>query len=65
MARKWNVYGHVQAGKYLGVFKAATAEEAVALALNSDAASCSVCHQCANDVEDPEVTDASAEEVVE
>lgn len=61
--RRWNVYGAVRASKYLGEFEAETAEEAVQLALDSDAASCSVCHQCSSEVEDPEIEDAVAEEI--
>lgn len=57
---KFTVTGIVSGGKYLGEFEAETAEAAVEMALASDAASCSLCHQCANQVEDPEIQDAFA-----
>lgn len=63
MKRKFSVYGVVSAGKYLGDFEAETKEEAIKLALESEAASVSLCHQCAGECEDPEIHDAIACEV--
>lgn len=60
--KKWTVTGVVTGSKYLGTFMAETAEEVVEMALESDAASCSVCHQCSNEVEDPEIQSAVASE---
>lgn len=58
---KYQVNGHVRGGKYLGVFEADTKEAAVALALESQAAWVSMCHQCASECEDPQIMDADAE----
>jgi hypothetical protein len=60
---KFNVVGAVSGSKYLGTFEAATAEEAIEMALNSDEASVSLCHQCCCECEDPEITEAFADEV--
>lgn len=56
----FRVYGTVTASCYLGEFEAASAEEAVQIALDSDAAQISVCHQCADQIGDPEVSEATA-----
>jgi hypothetical protein len=52
---KYRVTGVVAGGKCLGVFEAATPEEAEELALDSDAAHISLCHQCASECEDPQI----------
>jgi hypothetical protein len=59
---KYAVYGKVRASKFLGTFEAESAEKAIEMALNSDAAYVSVCHQCSRDIEDPEIDEATAEE---
>ena len=46
--QKYRVVGKVYASKYLGEFEANSPEEAVDLALNSDAASVCLCHQCSD-----------------
>ena len=51
---KWAVYGKVRATKFLGVFEAETAEQAEELAMEANGF-VSVCHQCADEVSDPEV----------
>lgn len=56
----WDVSASVVGSKYLGEFIAASAEEAVQEALNSAAASISLCHQCADEVSDPEIDKATA-----
>jgi hypothetical protein len=61
--KKWRVYGTVVGGKYLGEFEAATKEEAEQMAMESDAAGISLCHQCTDECEDPHVDEARAEEV--
>jgi hypothetical protein len=60
---KFNVWATVSGTKYLGEFEAATKEEAEEMALESDAASVCMCHQCSDQCEDPECTAASAEEI--
>lgn len=57
----WDCYGRVVAGKYLGQVEADTAEEAKEKALLLDACFVSVCHQCAREVEDPEIDEVSVE----
>jgi hypothetical protein len=59
---KFNVYGTVQASKYLGEFEAATPEEAEELALEANG-HCSVCHQCTSEIEDPEIIKCTVEPV--
>lgn len=54
--RTWSVYAAIAGSKYLGEAKAATAEAAIEAAYNLDAASISLCHVCADEVEDPEVS---------
>jgi len=56
----YHVTGVVTGSKYLGHFEADSEEEAIEKAINSAAASVSMCHQCAEDCEDPEVHDATA-----
>lgn len=58
---RYRVNGHVSGGKYLGVFEAETPEEAVKMALESEEAWVSLCHQCAGQCEDPQVTGADAD----
>lgn len=60
---KYNVYGTVVGSKYLGVFEASSAEEAVEKALQSDEAYVSLCHQCAGECEDAEIHKATADKV--
>lgn len=59
--KRWSVVGVVKGSKYLGEFEAATAEEAVQMALESDAAWVSLCHQCSGECEDPEIDKAIAD----
>ncbi len=61
--KRWRVSGKVVGSKYLGEFVATTAEEAVEMALNSDAAYVGLCHQCSDECEDPEIHSAHAYEV--
>ena len=63
--KKFRVCGSVMGGKYLGEFMAETAEEAIEMALESEAAYVSLCHQCAGECENAEVQSAEAEEVSE
>lgn len=56
----FDVYASVVGSKYLGKFEARSEEEAVQKALKSAAASISLCHQCADEVSDPEIDKATA-----
>lgn len=62
---KFRVYGTVIASKYIGEFEAATKEEAEQMAWESEEACVSVCHQCARDVDSPEIDHLVIEEVEE
>ncbi|XUM19802.1 hypothetical protein ACRAVF_19240 [Bradyrhizobium oligotrophicum S58] len=57
---KFCVYGSIVGTKYLGVFEAATKEEAEEKALH-DAEGPSLCHQCSDECEDPEIESVTAE----
>lgn len=58
---KYKVYGTVTGGKYLGVYEAPTKEKAEQKALME--AHVDLCHQCADECEDGEITEAHAEEI--
>ncbi len=58
---KWSVWAKVVGTKYLGEFEADTKEDAEAMALESDAASITLCHHCGEKCEDPECIEAMAE----
>jgi hypothetical protein len=60
---RWAVYAAVSGGKYLGEFEAATKEEALEKAGESEAAWISLCHSCSSEVEDPQVSEMTAEVV--
>lgn len=60
---KYKVFGKIVGSRYLGEFEASSKEEAEEMALND--ATCSLCHQCSREIEDPEVVSAEAEEVQE
>lgn len=55
----WRVGGSVVAGTYVGRFEALTAQEAIEKAKKQ--ASVSVCHQCSEDISDPEIESFWAE----
>lgn len=59
---KYSVTGVVTGSKYLGEFEADSKEEAIALAMESDAISVRLCHQCVEECEDPEIDSAEASE---
>lgn len=61
---KYRVHGKVVGGKYLGEFEAATPEEAEEMAIEENGG-VSLCHQCADECEDPEVVECSVELVEE
>lgn len=56
----WAVNGIVKGGKFLGYFKAETKEQAIELALNSDASNVSLCHECSGECEDGAIEEADA-----
>lgn len=62
---KYYVYGAVSASKFIGEFEANSAEEAEQMAWDSGEVYASVCHQCSDDVSDPEITEIYVEEVGE
>jgi hypothetical protein len=53
--KKWSVNAAVHGSKHLGVYEAATAEEAERMAEKH--ASVNLCHQCADEVIDPEIVE--------
>lgn len=61
--KRYRVIGAVVGSKYLGEFKAESAEEAVELAMRS--ADVRLCNQCSDECEDPEIASAEAEEIEE
>lgn len=52
---KWDCYGIVSASKYLGTVEADTQEQAQGLALDLPECHISLCHQCASQMDDPEI----------
>lgn len=50
---KYHLHAPIMAGKWLGVFEADTPEQAIEQAMA--VVDVSVCHQCCNQVEDPEI----------
>lgn len=54
---KWTVTGAIHAGKYIGTVEAETKEEAEKLGWNLPGCGVSLCHQCANECEDPEIVE--------
>lgn len=63
MAR-WRLYGIIRGSKDLGVVEAATEDEAKKKGWGLDTRYVSLCHQCADECEDPEMTEIVAEEEV-
>lgn len=62
---KYRAYAVVHSSKYLGEFEAASREEAEQMAWESDEAYVSLCHQCAREINDPDIVDIELEEVEE
>jgi hypothetical protein len=62
---KYRVYATVRGTKFIGEFEAASKEEAIEKGLESDECYTSVCYQCAEQVEDPEIDELFAEEVTD
>jgi rRNA maturation endonuclease Nob1 len=57
---KWSVWGKVSATKFIGVYEAETEAEAISVAMEKNGW-VSVCHQCAREVEDPEIHECIVE----
>lgn len=63
---KYRVVAAVVGSKYLGEFKADSADEALAKALTSNEAGVCLCHQCSSECEDPWIDEEnSSVELVE
>lgn len=58
---KYRCYATVMAGKYLGEVEADSEDEAKEKAWELDTCYVSFCHQCADQAEDPEITEVSVE----
>lgn len=61
---KWNVSAKVVGSKFLGTFEAKTKNEAIAKAERSNGG-VNLCHQCADECEDAELTDFYADKEAE
>lgn len=61
--KKWSINAAVHGSKHLGVVEAATMEEAIAKGWELDTAYSSMCHQCGNECQDPEIADVTADEI--
>lgn len=58
---KYRLYATVTGGKYLGEVEAENEEEAIRKGFEGEEAWVNVCHQCARQISDPEVTEITAE----
>jgi len=56
---KYRVYGTVTGCKYLGTYEANSEDAAIDMAVGN--AYVSLCHQCSNHIDDPEITEIQAE----
>ena len=52
---KFDVYAPVTGGRYIGQFEAEDAEEAIAKAMAESDVDVDLCHQCATQIEEPEI----------
>jgi hypothetical protein len=62
---RYYVYGLVSGSKYLGEVEADSEDEARDKAEHLDTAHVSLCHQCADEVDNAEITDIEVEEIKE
>jgi hypothetical protein len=61
--KKYQCYGRVVGSKFLGEVEAGSAAEAIEKAFDLPGAQhISICHQCAREIEDPEITDITVNE---
>ena len=62
--KKWSVHAKITGSRYLGEVEAKTKEEAEEKAEKlADENSVSLCHQCSDQIEDPEIESCYVEEV--
>jgi hypothetical protein len=59
--KTWAVYARVSGSKYIGTVEAETEEEALEKGWKHENCYSSVCHQCSDNIEDPEITDLAVE----
>lgn len=62
---KYRVYGVVIGSKLIGEYEAETPEQAKNMAADSDENYVSLCHQCAKEIDDAQVSDAHDYQVEE
>lgn len=63
--KKYRVYGVVHTTKYIGEFEADNVDDATEMAWNSEEVHISLCHHCANEVDELEIRNMIVEEVEE
>lgn len=61
--KKYSVSASVRGGKYLGEVEATSPAEAIQKAWDLDSCHVSMCHQCSDECEDPEVDKIFVEEI--
>jgi hypothetical protein len=64
MKKKYEVMGVVSGGKFMGIYEAESKEEAEQMALDKEGY-VSLCHQCASECEDAQITETFATEIEE
>jgi hypothetical protein len=60
---KYGVYGLVTGSKFLGVVEADTPEEAEEKGFDLEGCYCSVCNQCSDQIDDPQISEVQVEEI--
>ncbi len=67
--KTYRVFGTITAGKYLGTVRANNEIEALEKAENDkdieNETYVSICHQCSNECDDPQITELSVQEIDE
>lgn len=61
--KKYRVYGIVTGSKYLGIIEAENEDDAKEKGFNLDGVYVSVCHQCSNEIDDPDIHEIQVEEI--
>jgi len=59
---KYNVYAEIRGSKFVGTVEAANEEEARERGWELDDCYVSICHQCSNEIDDPEIEELIVEE---
>lgn len=62
--KRWSITATVVGGKHLGVYEAATAEEAIKKGIEKNGW-VNLCHQCVGECENAEIENVTAEETDE